>query len=227
VRDMLGYDESVLGADPQDLRRVILPEDYPAARAAVHRHWLEHSGSVLRYRMRMRTSDGRVLWILARSKTLYGADGSPLRMAGSYTDITEQVENELQLRLAASVFESNQQAILIVNSERNIVSVNQAFCDLSGYTRDELAGHPVSELRSPNSDPEAYAQIWQAVLTQGQWRGETVARTRGGEDHPVEASIVRVIDPRNSREFYITAAATFPSASTRRRASSTWPTSTA
>ena len=203
VRDMLGYDESVLGADPQDLRRVILPEDYPAARAAVHRHWLEHSGSVLRYRMRMRTSDGRVLWILARSKTLYGADGSPLRMAGSYTDITEQVENELQLRLAASVFESNQQAILIVNSERNIVSVNQAFCDLSGYTRDELAGHPVSELRSPNSDPEAYAQIWQAVLTQGQWRGETVARTREGEDHPVEASIVRVIDPRNSREFYI------------------------
>jgi len=203
VRDMLGYDESVLGADPEDLQRVIVADDYPAARAAVHRHWLERRASVLRYRMRMRTADGRVLWILARSKTIYAADGTPLRMAGSYTDITEQVENELQLRLAASVFESNQQAILIVNSERNIVSVNQAFCDLSGYTRDELVGHPVAELRSPTIDPAVYAQVCQAVLTQGHWRGETVARTREGGDHPVEASIVRVLDPRNNREFYI------------------------
>jgi diguanylate cyclase (GGDEF)-like protein/PAS domain S-box-containing protein len=203
VRDMLGYDQSVLGPDPEDLQRIVLPDDYPAARAAVDRHWQERRTSVLRYRMRMRTSDNRVLWILARSKTIYAADGSPLRMAGSYTDITEQVENELQLRLAASVFESNQQAILIVDNERNVVSVNQAFCDLSGYTRDELIGRSVSGLRSPNTDPEAYAQVWQAVLTQGHWRGETVARTREGEDHPVEASIVRVIDPRNNREFYI------------------------
>ncbi len=203
VRDMLGYDASVLGPDPEDLQRVVLPDDYSAARAAVYRHWLERRTSVLRYRMRMRASDDRVLWVLSRSKTIYAADGSPLRMAGSYTDITEQVENELQLRLAASVFESNQQAILIVNSDRNIVSVNQAFCDLSGYARDELIGHPASELRSPATDPEAYAQVWQAVLSQGHWRGETVARTREGEDHPVEASIVRVLDPRNNREFYI------------------------
>jgi len=203
IRDMLGYDESVLGADPDDLQRIILAEDYPAARAAVYRHWEERRTSVLRYRMRMRTSNGEVLWVLARSKTIYAADGSPVRMAGSYTDISEQVENELQLRLAASVFESNQQGILIVNQDREVVSVNQAFCDMSGYSRAEVQGQSIEAMRSPTVSMEAYEQIWRSVLTAGQWRGETIARTRSGEDRPVEASIVRVIDPRNSSEFYI------------------------
>jgi diguanylate cyclase (GGDEF)-like protein/PAS domain S-box-containing protein len=204
VREMLGYhDERVLGSAPEDLRRVIVEEDYPAARAAVYRHWLEHNTGVLRYRMRMRTADGRVIWVLARSKTVYAADGSPLRMAGSYTDITEQVENELQLRLAASVFESNQQAILIADSKRAILSVNQAFCDLSGYARDELVGRSMGELRSRDADGGAYEEIWKGVLTRGHWRGETVARTKDGEDRPVEVSIVRVIDPRKRTVYYI------------------------
>ena len=83
VREMLGYhDDRVLGSAPEDLRRVIVEEDYPAARAAVYRHWLEHNTGVLRYRMRMRTADGRVSWGLARSKTVYAAPGAPLRIAG-------------------------------------------------------------------------------------------------------------------------------------------------
>ena len=203
VREMLGYDEDELGSSPEVLQRVILPEDYPAARAAVYRHWLEHRTGVLRYRMRMRTREGRVLWILARSKTTYAPDGSPLRMAGSYTDITEQVENELQLRLAASVFESNQQAILIVNSKREIISTNQAFCDLSGYSRDELLGKSIAELRSPAIALDDDEEIWRSVLTRGHWRGESIARMKDGEDRPIEASIVRVIDPRNQTVYYI------------------------
>ena len=204
VRDMLGYGESTLGSDPADLERVIVPEDYPAARAAVARHWEQRSTGVLRYRMRMRTNDGRVLWILARSKTIYSPGGTPLRMAGSYTDITEQVENELKLRLAATVFESNHhQGILIVNADGNIVSANRAFAQLSGYAVEELIGRAVGSLRSPEVEPAMYAQIWQTVKTVGHWRGESVGRTRGGEDHPIDLSIVRVPDPDNQTVYYI------------------------
>ena len=204
VRDMLGYhDDSVLGPAPEDLRRIIVPEDYPAARAAVYQHWLSRSSDVLRYRMRMRTAGGRVLWILARSKTIYAGDGSPLRMAGSYTDITEQVANELQLRLAASVFESGPHAIAIVDNGHAIVSVNRAFCDLTGYSRDELVGQSIARMRWATAPADADSQIWHAVREDGVWKGETLARTKAGEDRPVEASIVRVNDPDNGREFYI------------------------
>ncbi|HSC10423.1 MAG TPA: EAL domain-containing protein [Rhodanobacteraceae bacterium] len=204
VRDMLGYGEDALGADPADLERVILPEDYPAARAAMARHWEQRSTGVLRHRLRVRTNDGRVLWILARSKTMYSPGGAPLRMAGSCTDITEQVENELKLRLAATVFESNHhQGILIVNAEGNIVSANRAFAQLSGYEVEELIGRAVGSLRSPEVEPAMYAQIWQIVKTVGHWRGESVGRTRGGEDHPIDLSIVRVPDPDNQTVYYI------------------------
>ena len=203
VRDMLGYDESVLGPEPADLERIIVPEDYPAARAAVYRHWAERNTGILVYRMRMRTADQRVLWILARSKTIYASDGAPLRMAGSYTDITAQVENELQLRLAGIVFESSHQGILIVNAQREVVSANRAFTEMSGYGGGELVGRPIAELRSPAVDPDSYAKVWEAVQAQGQWRGESVARSKNGEDRPVELSIVRVPDERNDTLYYV------------------------
>src|SRR4029079_5244351 len=52
-------------------------------------------------------------------------------------------------------------------------------------------------------DADAYEQIWKSVLTRGHWRGETVARTKDGEERPVEVSIVRVIDPRKRTVYYI------------------------
>ena len=203
VHDMLGYDEDDLGNDPAALERVILAEDYRAAQTALLAHWKQRDTSLLRYRMRMRTKSGKVLWILSRSTATYAPDGTALRMAGSYTDITEQVENEHRLRLAASVFEASHQGILIDNQERIIVSANSAYAELSGYSVDELIGMPSAALRSPTKGLEFYAKVWDDVETTGYWRGETLDRKKNGEDHPVELSIVKVPGDGAHANFYV------------------------
>ena len=203
VHDMLGHESGILGDDPENLERIVMPEDYLAVRAATLRHWQERNTSVLHQTMRMRTRDGGIRWILARSKVLYAPDGTPLRMAGSYTDVTEQTENQQKLRLAASVFEASHAGILIADRNRMIVSANHAFAVLSGYAIEELVGRSVAELRSPVVPAAFDLKVWREVHRKGLWRGELVGRKKGGVDYPFEVSVVRVLDAGGHTTSYI------------------------
>ncbi|HEX5952283.1 MAG TPA: PAS domain S-box protein, partial [Rhodanobacteraceae bacterium] len=190
VREMLGYDETELaGAD--DLRRIVLPEDYETARAALYGHLEQGRRDELRRVMRMRTRDGRVLTILARSVAQYAADGTPVRVAGSYTDITEQIGHERQLQIAASVFESGSDGIVISDAHDRILSVNRAFLGMTGYTQEELTGRL---LRDVQIDSDAVRAREQALRDGGSWSGEVAWRLHNGETKTLGTSTEAVRD---------------------------------
>ena len=190
VYQMLGYDESELNS-PADLERVMLPEDHPGARAALYEHMEAHRTDELRRVMRLRTRDGRVLTILARSVASYAADGTPVRMAGSYTDITEQLGNERQLQIAASVFEAGNDGIVISDAHDRILSVNRAFLGMTGYTHEELIGRL---LRDVQVDSDVVRAREQALRDGGSWSGELAWRRHNGEVKTLETSSDAVRD---------------------------------
>ena len=190
VREMLGYGETELSG-PDDIRRIVLPEDYDTARAALYEHLEQGRRDELRRVMRMRTRDGRVLTILARSVAQYAADGTPVRVAGSYTDITEQIGNERQLQIAASVFESGSDGIVISDAHDRILSVNRAFLGMTGYTQEELTGHL---LRDVQVDSDAVRAREQALRDGGSWSGEVAWRLHNGETKTLETSTEAVRD---------------------------------
>ncbi|MGH8118538.1 MAG: PAS domain-containing protein, partial [Rhodanobacteraceae bacterium] len=168
VRQMLGYPESEL-ARADDLKRVIVPEDYEAARAAVYDHLRRPERGVLKRTMRMRTRDGRVLTILARSVAQYADDGAPLRMAGSCTDMTERLRDERRLRIAASVFEAGSDGILVSDADQRILSVNSAFLRMTDYQRAELTGRPLRDVQVVSG---ATAARDEALRDDDKWSGE-------------------------------------------------------
>ena len=190
VREMLGYDETELSG-PDDIRRIVLPEDYETARAALYGHLEQGHRDELRRVMRMRTRDGRVLTILARSVAQYAADGTPVRVAGSYTDITEQIGNERQLQIAASVFESGSDGIVISDAHDRILSVNRAFLGMTGYTQEEVTGRLLREVQI---DSDAVRAREQALRDGGSWSGEVAWRLHNGEAKTLETSTEAVRD---------------------------------
>lgn len=199
VRQMLGYDESEMSG-PEDLRRIILPEDLEAARSALFGHIESGRTGELRRVMRMRTRDGRVLTILARSVTQYGVDGTAIRVAGSYTDITEQLSNERQLQVAASVFEAGSDGIVISDAHDRIVSVNNAFLTMSGYTREELVGRFLRDVQAPS---EGSAGLEPALRDSGAWSGALVWRRHNGEGKVLDSSVVAVRDAAGEITFRV------------------------
>ncbi|MGH8214889.1 MAG: putative bifunctional diguanylate cyclase/phosphodiesterase [Rhodanobacteraceae bacterium] len=198
VRQMLGYDESELSG-PDDLRRIILPEDLEEARGALYGHMDAARTGELRRVMRMRARDGRVLTVLARSITQY-VDGRPVRVAGSYTDLTEQLSNERQLQLAASVFEAGSDGIVISDAHDRIVSVNNAFLAMTGCARGELVGQLLRDVQVPGQANAVQEAALQASST---WSGPLTWRRHNGEGKTLDCSVVAVRDAAGAITFRV------------------------
>jgi diguanylate cyclase (GGDEF)-like protein/PAS domain S-box-containing protein len=199
VYDLLGYAAGELDT-PEDLERIVLPEDYPAARAAVYAHMQAHRTDQLQRVIRMRTRDGRVLTMLARNVVQYAEDGTPLRVVGSYTDITERLGNERQLQIAASMFEAGSDGIVISDVHDRIVSVNRAFLGMTGYTHEELVGRLVRDIQI---DSDATRAREQTLRDSGSWSGELVWRRHNGEAKTLDTSTDAVRDAAGEIVFHI------------------------
>jgi diguanylate cyclase (GGDEF)-like protein/PAS domain S-box-containing protein len=106
-------------------------------------------------------------------------------------------------RLAASVFASSQEGILISDAENRIIDVNPAFTRITGFAREEMLGRDPGCLSSGRQDKEFYAAMWAAIETQGGWQGEIWNRRKSGEAYPELLSINAVTDDRGRVRHYV------------------------
>lgn len=60
--------------------------------------------------------------------------------------------------------------------------INDAFCAMFGYSRDEVLGNRTSLLRSQYSTPEFYTEMWKSLNAKGEWRGEIINRRKDGQE---------------------------------------------
>jgi len=95
--------------------------------------------------------------------------------------ITERTATEESLRLLARVFSDTHEGITITNSDQIIIDVNPAFCDITGFSREEVIGKNPSILSSGKQGSEFYQGMWQQINEQGHWKGEVWNRKKGGE----------------------------------------------
>lgn len=104
----------------------------------------------------------------------------------------ERKRSEVKLRLAATVFDSTLEGILITDAKTNIISANQAFCAITGYELSELIEHTPKLLKSARHSKAFFRQLWAILNKTGQWRGEIWNRRKNGEIFPTWVNISSV-----------------------------------
>jgi diguanylate cyclase (GGDEF)-like protein/PAS domain S-box-containing protein len=112
---------------------------------------------------------------------------------GSISDISFRKQAEVELRIAATAFES-QQGMLITDANGVILRVNQAFTEINGYTSAEAVGQTPRLLKSDRQGPDFYRAMWQAIERTGGWQGEIWDRRKSGEVYPKWLTITAVKD---------------------------------
>jgi PAS domain S-box-containing protein len=124
--------------------------------------------------------DGSVHWIFTRSNVLFDADHQPTRVLGMSIDITEQKQNEEQLRILSSAVEQSPVSIVLTDPKGDIQYANPKAVEVTGYTLEELVGRNPRILKSGETPPETYRELWETVAN-GVWRGVFHNRRKNGE----------------------------------------------
>lgn len=166
--------ERILSVRREDIVGKTILEVFPS----VEPHWLEAFAQVAMTGKPLKlqnwgTNTGRFFEVTASSpeKEL---------VAVIFSDITERKKTEEQLRQAATVFDNTSEAIMVVNADRIIETVNEAFTEITGYKADEVVGKNPRILKSDFHEESFYHSIWHALDTTGRWHGEIWNRRKNG-----------------------------------------------
>ncbi len=82
--------------------------------------------------------------------------------------------------LAAHALEGMTEAIVITAADGTVVTVNRAFSEISGFTRDDVLGQSERVIRNALQPPQFYDEVARAVAKDGYWSGTTWARRKNG-----------------------------------------------
>lgn len=143
-KEMLGYGEHDIADTMEEWYRLVHPEDREEIDRNLEKH-LRGETPVFNSEHRMRCSDGSYRWVLDRGKVIeWDRDGSPLRIIGTQTDISERKHAVEVLKqseeLYRTIFEHTATANIIADDETTILLANSRFEKLVGYSKQELEG---------------------------------------------------------------------------------------
>jgi diguanylate cyclase (GGDEF)-like protein/PAS domain S-box-containing protein len=118
-------------------------------------------------------------------------------------EMEERRRVETRLRQAAIVFSSAQNGIVLTDAGGQVIAVNPAFTEITGYSEDDIQGENMSELHSGVQDAAFYRNMWQALLATGTWQGEIWNRRKNGETFFEALTINAVRDDNGLVTHYI------------------------
>ena len=108
-----------------------------------------------------------------------------------------------EIVISSQVFNNTLDAIFITNAKAEIIRVNQAFTDLSGYNEDEVIGKSPRILKSTYHDEEFYKNLWETLLSTGNVQVEIINRNKEGELFISIESISSIKDDNGEIKYFI------------------------
>jgi diguanylate cyclase (GGDEF)-like protein/PAS domain S-box-containing protein len=190
---LLGYTVEEHVASRESWESLVHPEDLERtnrafAEAMAESREFEHDA-------RLRTKSGEWKWIRTRGNAVErDAQGNPVRLLGTLSDISERRRIDERLYLADAALSAAANAIVMTDVQGNIRWVNPAFTRMTGYTAAEAIGSNPRVLRSGTQDASFYARMWSTILAGDVWQGELINRRKDGTLYTEEMTITPVKD---------------------------------
>ncbi len=116
--------------------------------------------------------------------------------------LKSEEQNKEELRIAAYTFDSHE-AMTITDINGDILRVNNAFTEITGYDRSDVIGKNPRVLKSMKHDDAFYKEMWRQLHTYGKWSDEIYNRRKNGEVYLERLSITAIKDEKGIATHYI------------------------
>ncbi len=111
-------------------------------------------------------------------------------------DITAKKQAEEKIHLLAHAVENTEEGICILDLNKRLIFVNDAFTNIYGYGRDEILNKHIKILMPEYNADEQYEAVRSATWLHG-WSGELISRKKDGTNFPIYLSTSTVADDTN------------------------------
>jgi len=133
------------------------------------------------------------VWLSINATPLFKpGETKPYQVYATFDDITERKKAEEALqareRLLSTILKTTIDGVCVVDNQKRIVQVNNAFCAMTGYSREELLSMTVNDLEAVETPEETTARMKQ-IIENGSALFETCHRRKDGTIFPLEVSV--------------------------------------
>ena len=208
IYSVFGYQKEDVGSTSKWWFDRIHPEDSLKMSVKLY-SFLEQKTEKWQDEYRFQCADGSYKYVFDRGFLVKDANGKPIRMIGAIQDITKQKEEEQRLRLLETVITQSKDAIMITDIDTsksvipNIIFVNSAFTDITGYPANEVIGKSPEILFGKKSDLLEFDKLRTAVQEYKECFVETISYKKSGEEFWINFSMIPVTDKEGEHSHWI------------------------
>ena len=180
IEELYGFPRGGFPGRYEDWRVCVHPDDLPQAEEAA-RTSFETGDLSAEWRI-YRRDTGALRWMSARGKVLHDGSGTPIRMIGLNTDITERKSIDQELRRSAQILNQIHDAVIATDLAGIITLWNNGAELQFGYSAEEAVGQNISMLYFPEDREELLNRILHPLGTKGMHELEVRNRRKNGSE---------------------------------------------
>ncbi|EKV31876.1 putative signal transduction protein [Caenispirillum salinarum AK4] len=202
ARQLLGYDrEALVGAHVRDLIYYATPDGQPRdVRTCSMTRAFRNGEAVQETDTVFWTAEGHTLPVEFNAHPLASGEQGTVLL---FTDIRERKQAELQLRTLSTAVERGPAPVTIFGDDGVIQYANPPFCDLMGYPADKLVGATMASMRSGQTEPSVYEDLWRTIRRGRVWRGEVSSKCHDGRVVLLHTSVAPISSTGSSDFVYV------------------------
>ncbi|WP_085505099.1 PAS domain-containing sensor histidine kinase [Thalassobacillus devorans] len=167
------------------------------------------NGQVWRGEIKNRAKDGTHYWVDTTIVPFLNNKGKPYQYLAIRKEITEfkRVVDELEKSMQELVdlkFALDESSIVAITNEKGIITyVNDQFCYISKYKREELIGRTHSIINSDYHSKEFFKELWRTIGSGEVWKGEIRNQAKDGSYYWVDTTIVPFLNEKGKPYQYL------------------------
>ncbi len=208
IQGVFGYKKEDVGKTSKWWFDRIHPEDSLKMSVKLY-SFLEQKTEKWQDEYRFQCADGSYKYVFDRGFLVKDANGKSVRMIGAIQDVTKQKEEEQRLRLLETVITQSKDAVMITdidtseNEIPNIIFVNSAFTDMTGYSEAEVIGKSAGMFFGKKSDILEYDKLKTAVQEYKECFIETIFYKKNGSEFWINFSMIPVTDKEGEHSHWV------------------------
>ena len=208
IQGIFGYKKEDIGKTSKWWFDRIHPEDSLKMSVKLY-SFLEQKTEKWQDEYRFQCADGSYKYVFDRGFLVKDGDEKPIRMIGAIQDVTKQKEEEQRLRLLETVITQTKDAVMITdidtskNAIPNIIFVNSAFTDMTGYPDEDVIGKSPEIFFGKKSDILEFDKLKTAIQGYKECFVETISYKKSGDEFWVNFSMIPVTNKDGEHSHWI------------------------